>query len=130
MGKDEMVKQLLKSMYRVIDRISDPVLSAGLRSHGGMLKVSSVRKGKLLLKLSTQLNVPPDSEANDSYSPLIIQGTSLNVLYLLTYLVTVVTRRDYLGSAASCKSLLLPTSMESFQFEARAGDMWDCDCER
>jgi len=47
----------------------------------------------------------------------------------MTYLVSSVSRRDYLGSANSCKSIVLPRLMREHAVIARADDAWDLNCE-
>ncbi|ORX36451.1 hypothetical protein BD324DRAFT_580804 [Kockovaella imperatae] len=105
LGDDASVKKTHKEMYLAIDRFSDPALSTDIRRQGAVFKVSRIamRGG------------------------IIIQSTPLNELYLLTYLASVVTRRDFLGTSSSCKSLVLPAQMEAFRYHARSGDMWDTD---
>lgn len=47
----------------------------------------------------------------------------------MTYLVSSVSRRDYLGSSNSCKSIVLPRIMREHASTARTDDAWDLSCE-
>ncbi|WWC68929.1 uncharacterized protein I206_102865 [Kwoniella pini CBS 10737] len=55
----------------------------------------------------------------------IMMVTPPNILYLLTYLTTVVSRRDFAGSNATCKSILHSNALRRYEDIARADDMWD-----
>lgn len=58
-----------------------------------------------------------------------VQSTPPNVLYILTFLATVTTRRDFMGPIATCKTLAHIKAMRGFETIARKDDMWDTGCE-
>jgi hypothetical protein len=58
-----------------------------------------------------------------------IQSTPPNALYILTFLATVTTRRDFMGPNATCKTLAHIKAMREFELMARKDDMWDIGCK-
>lgn len=74
------------------------------------------------LIICLQLHIP-------NSRPLRVQTTPPNILYMLTYLTTVVARRDFTGSNATCKSIVHPRVMRETENIARTEDMWDSGCE-
>lgn len=59
---------------------------------------------------------------------LNVQITPPNILYLLTYLTSVVARRDYTGTNEQCKTLVHARAMKESEDVARAEEMWDIGC--
>ncbi|WWC59919.1 uncharacterized protein I303_102481 [Kwoniella dejecticola CBS 10117] len=62
---------------------------------------------------------------------MTIQMTPPNILYLLVYLTTAVSRRELTGSNATCKNILHSKALRHHEDFVRAADMWDAgfsDC--
>ncbi|WVQ94355.1 hypothetical protein IAU59_001434 [Kwoniella sp. CBS 9459] len=102
-GNDESVKALLKRMYAVMDQASSEGTFYDMKANGGIASI----------------DIPGDR-------PLIVQTTPPNILYLLTYLTTATSRRDFSGSDKVCKSILYLSVLRQTEHQARIDDMWDC----
>ncbi|OCF42525.1 hypothetical protein I317_03641 [Kwoniella heveanensis CBS 569] len=101
-GNDDSVKALLKRMYNMMDQAETDGTFYNLKARGGIVSI----------------DIPGDR-------PLLIQSTPPNILYLLTYLATTVSRRDFSGLDKTCKSLLYPSVLRQSEHRARRDDMWD-----
>ncbi|ODN98018.1 hypothetical protein I350_07660 [Cryptococcus amylolentus CBS 6273] len=101
-GDDAVTKAVLKQVYALMDMSSDKGTFNALRASGGVF----------MLPL-------PNSQ------PLLMQLTPPNITYMLTYLTTVVTRREFTGSIASCRTLVHAKVFKETEHVARAEDMWD-----
>ncbi|WVF66742.1 hypothetical protein IAT40_001484 [Kwoniella sp. CBS 6097] len=101
-GKDDSVRALLKQIYALMDQAMTEGIFHGLKANGGIVSI----------------DIPGDR-------PLMIQSTPPNILYLLTYLTTVTSRRDFSGSDRACRHLLHPTILRQTEHLARMDDMWD-----
>ncbi|TXT11000.1 hypothetical protein VHUM_01751 [Vanrija humicola] len=103
-GEDNKVKLVLKSLYNLIDDSTDKGYLDAMRESGGIVEVRTP-------------SGPPQS--------LYVQSTPINVLYTLTYLTTIVSRREFLGSSATCRTLVHSRAMREWEDVARADDFWD-----
>ncbi|WVN85468.1 uncharacterized protein L203_100614 [Cryptococcus depauperatus CBS 7841] len=101
-GNDAVAKGIMKKLYVLMDETADKKVFNSVRATGGVMSIP----------------VP-------NYRPLQIQTTPPNILYMLTYLTTVVARRDFTGSDATCKSVVHPKVLRETEGLARAEDMWD-----
>ncbi|KJD99786.1 hypothetical protein I311_06631 [Cryptococcus gattii NT-10] len=101
-GNDSVAKEIMKRAYALMDETADKKVFNELRANGGVIT----------------LHIP-------NSRPLQVQTTPPNILYMLTYLTTVVARRDFTGSNATCKSIVHPTVMRETENIARTEDMWD-----
>ncbi|WVQ83509.1 hypothetical protein IAT38_005650 [Cryptococcus sp. DSM 104549] len=101
-GNDVVAKGMMKRVYGLMDETAEKGVFDQLRRDGGVFSV----------------DVP-------NGQPLQIQMTPPNILYMLTYLTTVVSRRDYSGSDASCKNIIHPKVLRETENVARGEDMWD-----
>ncbi len=80
-----------------------------------------------LFSSKAKIQLPgPSTTANGQR--LLVQVTPPNVTYLLTFLATLVSRRDFMGTNSTCRSLVHARAMQEYQSMARADDMWDSDC--
>ncbi|WVW79689.1 hypothetical protein I302_101659 [Kwoniella bestiolae CBS 10118] len=98
-GNDNNARACLKQIYALMDETAENGIFNILRANGG-------------------LNVPGDQ-------PLQVQMTPPNILYMLTYLTTVVSRRDFTGSNSTCKNILHTKALREYEGVVRADDMWD-----
>ncbi|ORY27685.1 hypothetical protein BCR39DRAFT_537919 [Naematelia encephala] len=103
-GNDPTVRRLLKKAYSLMDTSMERGTWSELKASGGLIDVKVGETARLR-----------------------VQATPPNVTFILIYLVTVVARRDYLGTEQSCKALVHPRAMQEFENIARADDMWDLD---
>ncbi|WWD16802.1 hypothetical protein CI109_101234 [Kwoniella shandongensis] len=94
-GNDEAAKMTMKRIYVIMDLTADRGVFDALRASGGLLK------------------------------PLVIQITPPNITFILTYLTTVVSRRDFTGTTKACRNLMHSKVMREKENFARADDMWD-----
>ncbi|WVQ77813.1 hypothetical protein IAR50_007503 [Cryptococcus sp. DSM 104548] len=101
-GNDAVTKMVLKQVYGLMDLSSEKGTFSSLRASGGVFA----------------LPLP-------NTRPLLIQLTPPNITYMLTYLTTVVTRRDFTGSNVSCRTLVHAKVFKETENVARAEDMWD-----
>ncbi|KIR32042.1 hypothetical protein I352_05671 [Cryptococcus deuterogattii MMRL2647] len=101
-GNDNVAKEIMKRAYALMDETADKKVFNELRANGGVVT----------------LHIP-------NSRPLQVQTTPPNILYMLTYLTTVVARRDFTGSSATCKSIVHPRVMRETENIARTEDMWD-----
>ncbi|KIR58032.1 hypothetical protein I314_05997 [Cryptococcus bacillisporus CA1873] len=101
-GNDNVAKEIMKRAYALMDETADKKVFNELRANGGVIT----------------LHIP-------NSRPLQVQTTPPNILYMLTYLTTVVARRDFTGSNATCKSIVHPRVMRETENIARTEDMWD-----
>ncbi|WWC87569.1 uncharacterized protein L201_002459 [Kwoniella dendrophila CBS 6074] len=101
-GNDGNAKVWLRHIYTLMDATSEAGVFIQIRANGGVIL----------------LDIP-------GYTPLQVQVTPPNILYMLTYLTTVVSRRDFTGSNATCKNILHSNALRQFEHVVRADDMWD-----
>ncbi|WWC98854.1 hypothetical protein V866_005747 [Kwoniella sp. B9012] len=101
-GNDLNAKNCLKHIYALMDETAESGLFNLLRANGGVL----------------DLNIPGGE-------PIQVQVTPPNILYMLTYLTTVVSRRDFTGSNQTCKTILHSNALRLHENAVRAEDMWD-----
>nr|XP_019049917.1 hypothetical protein I302_00337 [Kwoniella bestiolae CBS 10118]OCF28847.1 hypothetical protein I302_00337 [Kwoniella bestiolae CBS 10118] len=101
-GNDNNARACLKQIYALMDETAENGIFNILRANGGVM----------------MLNVPGDQ-------PLQVQMTPPNILYMLTYLTTVVSRRDFTGSNSTCKNILHTKALREYEGVVRADDMWD-----
>ncbi|RSH94344.1 hypothetical protein EHS25_004147 [Saitozyma podzolica] len=94
-GRDAVVKSLLKTAYDILDKAAVAGTFERFRADGGVV------------------------------TSLLVQSTPPNVLYILTFLVTVICRRDYMGPSRSCKNLAHSRAVREWADIARKDDMWD-----
>ena len=102
LGNDTATKGLLQRVYLMIDEASDTDRFIKLKVHGGLLDVGS--------------------------HGLYVQSTPANINFLLVFLATVTSRRDYIGYDSKCKSLVHAKAMMEFAEMAKMDDMWDTGC--
>jgi hypothetical protein len=60
---------------------------------------------------------------------IFIQTTPVNVLYALTYLNSMVSRRNFLADKKTCRTLVHVSAMREHEMTAKIDDMWDAGCE-
>ncbi|OCF58359.1 hypothetical protein L486_04392 [Kwoniella mangroviensis CBS 10435] len=101
-GNDLNAKYCLKHIYALMDETAESGLFNLLRANGGVLN----------------LNIPGGE-------PIQVQVTPPNILYMLTYFTTVVSRRDFTGSNQTCKTILHSNALRLHENAVRAEDMWD-----
>ncbi|OWZ64792.1 hypothetical protein AYX14_06385 [Cryptococcus neoformans] len=101
-GNDNVAKEIMKRAYALMDETADKKVFNELRANGGVIT----------------LHIP-------NSRPLQVQTTPPNILYMLTYLTTVVGRRDFTGSNTTCKSIVHPRVLRETEGIARTEDMWD-----
>lgn len=102
-GHDLGVRALLKRLYLIVDEICDADRFGTIRTQGAILDIGS--------------------------HGMRVQTTHANVLFLTTFLVTVTSRRDYIGKDANCKSLLYAQALTEYAQVAKMDDIWDTGCE-
>ncbi|CAD6588699.1 MAG: hypothetical protein TREMPRED_005127, partial [Tremellales sp. Tagirdzhanova-0007] len=105
-GNDATVKVLLKRLYLLMDDTSDRGVFEQMRASGGTILICCPTTSR-----------PPQR--------LHVQVTPPNITYLLTFLTTLVCRRDFMGATSSCKSLVHSGAMLECANVARADEMWD-----
>lgn len=102
-GNDAVVKSLLKRVYLSVDEALDENRFAAFKADGGMIDLGT--------------------------HGLRVQSTTTNMTFLLTFLVTVTSRREYVGSDTGSKSLVHARAMMEFADVVKIEDMWDTGCE-
>ncbi|GMK54396.1 hypothetical protein CspeluHIS016_0109820 [Cutaneotrichosporon spelunceum] len=103
---DANAKKQLSRLYPLMDRAMEKGMLSELRSSGGVVTIP--------------LGVP-----NGSAQQLLVQSTPINVLWALTYLSSVVARRDLLGSLTQCRTLNHTRAVRQFELCAHPDDLWD-----
>lgn len=121
-GNDNVAKEIMKRAYALMDETADKKVFNELRANGGVITVCFNGIGRLEIDHVSQLHIPTSR-------PLQVQTTPPNILYMLTYLTTVVGRRDFTGSNTTCKSIVHPRVLRETEGIARTEDMWDSGCE-
>lgn len=113
-GDDNEVRSQLKAAYRLMDEASEHDSLKTLRRNGGVLMVSPT------------LIESADAQAEPG---LRIQITPPNISFMLTFLTTVVCKRDFIGDQKTCKTIVYATALEQYAEIARREDMWDAGCK-
>ncbi|BEI80128.1 hypothetical protein CcaverHIS002_0106570 [Cutaneotrichosporon cavernicola] len=103
---DANAKKQLSRLYPLMDHAMEKGMLSELRSSGGMVTI-------------------PLPVRNGSTQQLFVQSTPINVLWALTYLSSVVARRDLLGSLTQCRTLNHTRAMRQFELCAHPDDLWD-----
>lgn len=106
-GEDQNAKAHFKRLYKLMDDAAESGVFNEMRRNGGVVNMSFDGSGQQLL----------------------VQSTPINVLYALTYLATVVSRRDFMGPDPTCRTLVHARAMREWEKVARADDLWDSGCE-
>lgn len=107
---DQGAKKQLSRLYPIMDRALDKGMLSELRSSGGMVTI-------------------PLRALNGSMQHLLVQSTPINVLWALTYLSSVVARRDLLGYNAQCRTLNHTRAMRQYEHQTHPDDLWDSGCK-
>lgn len=103
-GDIAAVKELRKRSFALMDEAADTNIFVGQRTSGGVMTI------------------------HIGQHTMHVQGTPPNVLYLMTYLVPLVSHREFTGPAARCKPLSFSEAMRSGEDEACMEGLWDVGC--
>ncbi|KLT39373.1 hypothetical protein CC85DRAFT_251330 [Cutaneotrichosporon oleaginosum] len=103
-GDDVNAKKQLSRLYPLMDAAIDKGKLAEMRKSGGVIP----------------LRTPGGLTQH-----ILVQSTPVNVLWALTYLTSVVSRRDLLGTVEQCRTLNHTRAMRQYEDFARPDDLWD-----
>ncbi|KAK8861295.1 hypothetical protein IAR55_002114 [Kwoniella newhampshirensis] len=82
---------------------------------------STMKKVYVMMDLTAEQGVFDTIRINGG----VLKVTPPNIIFVVTYLTTVVSRREFTGAAKACRNLVHSKVMREKENFARADDMWD-----